>query len=283
MSYRDLTTITSPVAVSGFRATPLLPLEPSAMLYEQDFLVARGSYASAAFSDTNATYTSAYFVGDTAFRDMGDSVWQFTRQWATVPASFSEFETVAFTYPALAASVSGSSATVTAMTKSGSNIELTTTVSGVSAGDTVYLNVQFTESPFTYSRFGWYKVVSTGTNIVRVAAAFLSSASSFSSVSGTIQKGALGRSNPKTVTVTSRLGREFLYTASPSTELPAFQAFRPVAATGDDVTTLSVTTIPSVSTYQGYLASGAELVAESRVTRWRGNIYERVTRYVPAL
>lgn len=286
MSYRDLTTITSPVAVSGIRATPVVPLEPTAMLYEQDFIVARASYAAAAFSDTNATYTSAYFVGDANFRDMGDSVWQFTRQWATVPASFSEYETVAFTYPAFAGVYTGTPADITAISNSSGQASLTTTATGITTGDVVHISVQYTYSGATYAQSLWAIVTSTATNTVRVGASlfpFLGSSGSGTSVTGRIVEGAVGRTNPKTLTVTSRVAREYLYTTTPSSSLPALQAFRPITSAGDDATVLSSSTLPSVSTYQSYFVSGAELVAECRVNRWRGNIYERTTRFVPAL
>lgn len=40
---------------------------------------------------------------------------------------------------------------------------------------------------------------------------------------------------------------------------------------------------PDVTTYQGWVTAGTEIVAEdSVIRRWRGNIYERVTRYVVA-
>lgn len=283
MSYRDLLTLSSPVAISGISANHPIEDDQTSTIYSQEFIVDRASYSALSFSDTNATYASAYYIGDDGFKDIGDSIWRFTRRWANVPAGFNRYETVAFTYPAMASSLSGSSASITAISKSGSNIELTTTIAGVSSGDTVYVNVTFTQSSFTIQRNGWFKVVSTGTNIVRIAAAFFDSGSTFTSPSGTIQKGLLGRISPKTQVVTSRVAYEYLYTASPSTDLPPFQIFRPITATGEDATLLTGTTIPTASTYQAYLAAGTELNAECRVNRWNGNIYERVTRWIPPL
>lgn len=99
MAYRDLPTITSPVAVSGIRAEHPIPEDQTATIYSQDFIVERASYTALAFSDTNATYTSAYYIGDTSFEDMGDGVWKFTRSWATVPADRTEYGDAAFRYP----------------------------------------------------------------------------------------------------------------------------------------------------------------------------------------
>lgn len=46
----------------------------------------------------------------------------------------------------------------------------------------------------------------------------------------------------------------------------------------------SPSTTPSLTTYQALITAGSEIVAEpSMVERWKGNIYVRKTRYVPAL
>lgn len=51
-----------------------------------------------------------------------------------------------------------------------------------------------------------------------------------------------------------------------------------------DAPPFSAATVPSRTTYEGWVSGGTEIVAEqSIVRRWRGGIYERVTRYVKAL
>lgn len=44
-----------------------------------------------------------------------------------------------------------------------------------------------------------------------------------------------------------------------------------------------IPTIPSRTTYQGWITAGTEVVAEaSQLSRWKGNIYQRQTKYVIA-
>jgi hypothetical protein len=41
--------------------------------------------------------------------------------------------------------------------------------------------------------------------------------------------------------------------------------------------------VPSRTTYEGWIGAGTEIVVECAVRRWRGSFYERETRRVKAL
>jgi len=97
-----------------------------------------------------------------------------------------------------------------------------------------------------------------------------------------------------TKTVVSRLKHEYFLCATGQTyETPDLIPIIPAQAykflgivvdyLWDVVSLFTVATEPSRTEYEAWVAAGAEIVAEdSRVSRWLGNIYERVTRYVVA-
>lgn len=283
-AYRDLPNLTSPLATAGITSQQVMPGdEPGAMEYTQPFVVALDNYAAAAFSNTNPTYTSAYYVGDTGFKVIGDNVLAYTRRWRTVPAAWVEYESQAFTYPGKGAGWTSNSYNVNALSVSNNVASLTTTLTPVSTGDVVHVSLKYTYGGLQYSTATWAVVDNTATNTVNVRGALFSVPSgSASNVTGTIRVGYLGRSQPKTITVTARVQHEYAYSTSPDTNFPPAQQFRPVDTAGEDVTVLTTTTIPTANVYQTLVQSYALLCADSRVERWAGNIYHRRTRWVPA-
>lgn len=96
-----------------------------------------------------------------------------------------------------------------------------------------------------------------------------------------------------TKTVVSRLKHEYFLCATGQTyETPDLIPIIPAQAYEfngiatdylGDSPPFSVASDPSRTEYEAWIAAGTEIVAEdSRVSRWLGNIYERVTRYVVA-
>lgn len=81
--------------------------------------------------------------------------------------------------------------------------------------------------------------------------------------------------------VTARVQHDYFFTPDARTiARPAL--FQPVDVTNLATNSLSTTTIPSNDTYEYYCAAKQELVARVRVRRWMGDIFERLTYYVPA-
>jgi hypothetical protein len=84
------------------------------------------------------------------------------------------------------------------------------------------------------------------------------------------------------LTVLSRIGHEYVYTATPET-LPLSGVQRFISQYGWDNTVLSSSTLPTELTYSGWVVNGTEFVAEdSSITRYMGNIWDRQTRWIKA-
>jgi len=105
------------------------------------------------------------------------------------------------------------------------------------------------------------------------------------------------RLQPKTLTVPCRVLTEFIHTSDPDSIsvieaqrfvlalYPAIDATSPFGQPAvSDLTTFSVATSPSFTTYNAWIAGGIEFVAEaSKITpNWMGNIHMRETTYIKA-
>lgn len=93
---------------------------------------------------------------------------------------------------------------------------------------------------------------------------------------------ASSRVNPLYVPVTARVQHDYFFTTNAQTGVPRPALFQPVDSNNLATNTLTSSTIPSNDTYEYYCASKTELVARVRVRRWMGDIFERLTYYVPA-
>ena len=91
--------LTTAVIVGGARKSFPFEGDVSSFIVEQDYHVLIGSYAAATPGAAHATYTTAYFIRDSALENIGAGVVKFTRTWAQIPATRNEFSTFAYTFP----------------------------------------------------------------------------------------------------------------------------------------------------------------------------------------
>jgi hypothetical protein len=71
----------------------------TAKVIEQDFQIAYGSFSALALNTAHATVTTAYLVEETPLSDLGGGIVQWTRRYATKPATRSEYETFSYRFP----------------------------------------------------------------------------------------------------------------------------------------------------------------------------------------
>lgn len=243
-------------------------------------------------SDGTGTITppTAYLVRQSALRDIDAGCVRYERIFANVPSQWSEPESFAYTFPAVAAASVGTSQSVSAIVASGSNFVLTVGGDpGLISGDSCYISLRFTRGGgvYQYSAFTKATASSTGATatIAGVLAAFGSGA--FSSVSGTIVKGSKARTVSQLIVVGSRVVSDYALStiATLDTNLPLSQPFTPVIASSGTVTdTITTsTTSPTAAEYATLVVNGSEIVAEPPVRRrYMGNIFVRTTRLIPA-
>lgn len=266
---------------------PLGSAEPTAILVRAPFEVFRPSYSRPA-ANSAFTYSgqTVYFANDENFSDRGASLMRFDRVWVSVPASWNEPLAYPYSYPAVAASGIGTSYSISAITASGSNYVLSTSATGISAGDLVYVQVSYTRSSLKYTTSFFSTAVAATSSISVTVSGLMPGSGVFASVSGTVRKGYQGRSVQRVITSAGRVLRDYALSSQSAlaTDLPLFQPFGPTDSSGNIVTSLTSSTVPSASAYGTLVASGGELVVECTYARYfNSNVYERATTLVPAL
>jgi len=71
----------------------------NSFVLEQDYQVLITSYAPLGLDTAHGTYTDAYLVRESALENLGAGVVKFTRYYAQIPASRSDYETFNFKFP----------------------------------------------------------------------------------------------------------------------------------------------------------------------------------------
>lgn len=269
--------------------------EPSALLISARYWQTRADYARPAVNST-LTYdngagadVTAYFIDDTEFQDLGGGMQEWTRTWATIPATWQEpGGTFAFTFPAYTAGVAfGSVFGATGAIANGNYYTINTNATSVSVGDSVLFDLTYLRNAqnihVTFVTDAKYANSGTNVGIAKV----LPGVGTFSSVSGTVREWSTGRTLPETIEVDSFVIHEYALADETTVDvlLPQVDRFSPVNSSGYAVDTLSsgAATYPNSTTYASMVAAGSLIVARrSDRTKYAGNIWERTTLVVAA-
>ena len=73
--------------------------DSSHIIVSQEHVVTHSSYSPLALNSPHPVFTSCVYVGDTNFGEKLGGLKSFTRQWASIPASYSEPTSVSYTMP----------------------------------------------------------------------------------------------------------------------------------------------------------------------------------------
>lgn len=272
---------------------PLGPLEPTALEIRAPYQQYRTSYTRPT-ADTPLTYgaRTAYFIDDVDFQDLRGGLCTWTRIWRTVPAQWVDDGQYAFTYPAYtSAGAIGNSFPVTAISANISvapiQYTLTTTATGLSAGSSVFLDLNFRTGTANNHVSGITGLVaaSSGASIT-VTDIILYSAFGYTSVTGTVRSASAFRTEPLTLRADCQIVHDYALSniGNIANTLPTVEAWLPIeASTGAATTSLSNTTIPTNTLYQSMIDAGTTIIPEpSTRQRYAGNIYERSTILIAA-
>lgn len=267
---------------------PLGPAEPTHIAIKARFKQFRADYARPA-ANTTLTYgaLTAYFIDDVEFSDDRGGLCSWTRLWATIPASWSEPEDYAYTFPAFTGSNTyGTTYAVSSLnTSTGTVIVTNATSTGIAAGDAVYVQVSYTRNSTKITQTWNTLAVATTNNSQTTINGVLLGSGTISAVSGFVAKSVPARAGTLSAVAAGRLAYDYALTSisSLNTDLPLTQPFGAVDSAGIQTTTLSASTTPTSTIYAGYVTSGAEIVVECTRSRYLGNIFCRQTRLVPAM
>lgn len=232
------------------------------------------------------TPSAAYLVEQSTLTDADADQYTYERLFATVPASWSDYDkSFAHEFPAFAATSFGVfTVSFTTITWNGTSHTINT--GGFSAGDRVYVNVKYTFNNTVVQQTFMTLVISAPSgSTTAIAGISVVGPGTFSSVSGTISLATIGRLAPKNIAADGREQCDYALVSSATlaASLPLVQPFTPVDSTGAETDTLSLTTVPTAAAYAALVAAGTEIVVACTRSRYLGNIFVRKTQLVPAL
>lgn len=248
----------------------------------------RLDYVAPPLSTLHPSREGFYFVGDLNHQteDIGD-VLTWSRRWATIPASRRvPAGSYPFRFPGLPAGSVGSSQAVTGMTFTAPAV-LTVATHGFSAGASLFVTLNYTASgSSTFIQFFTLASAVT-TNTITINRYFFGSGYAF--VSGTVSAGVPTR-GPKTLKTSAV--EVFDYALPGVTagitepeDFTPLDEFAPISVSGSvvsDTDTLDTDTVPTAAEYLTLLANRRQIIAESSVSKYLGEILERRTVYILA-
>jgi hypothetical protein len=273
----------------------VIPAQNDKVLFRQPFMQLAASYSPLPL---NTAYTAAgsygvptgatyYLVGEENFADQSGGMLQWERVYAKVPNSWSDGEEFAYTFPAYLNTVSpGSDFAITSISESGTYYTISSGMS-FSAGDSVFVSVSFVRDSVSYY-VGQYTKAAGGTSGTNVLVpAIFPGTGSFGSVAGNMTTEVPYRSTEQSLLITSQLVHDYALTSVTAidSKLPIISEFQPIDSTGAALqfNRLNTATKPTGDQYAAMVKNQVLIVgASSTRSRFYGNIFERVTRYIPA-
>lgn len=226
-----------------------------------------------------------YLVHESDPQDLGGGIVQWTRTYSAIPDSRIEHESYAHTFPGLETGSLGPLRYITGTpTNAASVTTITTTVShGISVGDQVIIRYTNVMPDGTQLGRQIFRTALTGTTGATLKVSIVIDGSALYWL--TAQKADIGRDAFSEET-TSWLNYDYFLpgiTAGISTfqDIPIINS--PIIVDGDGARTdtYTATTAPTKTEYLTDVKNKTPHIAhDSVLRRWKGNIYERVTRYI---
>lgn len=229
----------------------------------------------------------AYFVGDTAHSPIGGGMLSFTRTFANIPKSITLPSGSSFvTFPGMSRSVtpsSGKAVSNITMTLGELGVTVTTEAEhGLVVGNQVYLSAALTidSDPFVHQIAGQYIVIEAPTTTTfRIDIGQYWDNQVTINATDTVLRQVDFKRQPTSINVSTQTHYEYILpgvtpgiSSILNIELP--KTFGAISTdTGDPVETLEqFSTIPTIGQYIDMIQEGRNIVIESSLSRWAGNI-----------
>lgn len=243
--------------------------------------------------------TAAYFVGDYDHTIDDGEMMIFRRVFARIPVTRSDIvtEPLSYTFPGVTSGNLSNAIqrAISSISYSASTERLTintdtgTPFTGLSSGDTVFVELQTSStSGATTTNFNYnsYRVANNaGTSQIQVP---------HPPITGTLSSGKVyilrEQASPMHATVAGTFTKYQYFLpgvstgiVAPSDVLPS-TLFQPYSTfTGESVIVLSDTTQPTAAAYKTLVAANSELIIDSRVTKFMGNIILKSDKSIIAI
>jgi hypothetical protein len=246
--------------------------------------------------------SSAYFVGDTGHSSIGGGMLQFTRTFANIPQTTTTASGSAFvTFPGIGRATGGAltfaDMSSISMTSGTRGITITTSsVHGLSVDDFTILTMDYTEGsdPFIHSVSGTFRVIAVpSTTELRVDVGhYWPSQVTLTLGSGRVYQDSLSSRPPINKNVSTLTRYDYMLpgvTSSISNVLdiivqPAFVATNQFTGEITDSVGFGAgnspypATLPNDSEYVNMIIEGQNIVIESSLAEWAGNILVMTTK-----
>lgn len=82
----------------------------TAFIEEQKYIILKANFARLALSTAHPSIATAFLVGESDLQNVGAGLVEWTRRYATVPATRSEYESFLYTYPEIVNATGGDGA-----------------------------------------------------------------------------------------------------------------------------------------------------------------------------
>ncbi len=259
-------------------------------LIEEDCQQLLGDFVPLALDTVHPDRPGFYLVADGLNPQMvGGTVRQWTRTWAKIPQQRIEGSSIGWSIPGLARGGTNPIINIAALSAPADFlITITTeTAHGLLVSDRVYFYYQATVSIYKPEGFWACEIISIpSVNTIKVRA---TGAGAFFDNAIAIQKAAPCREPRNTAVNCDIVYDYFLPGVTPDVpdkdSIPLLNPpeVRDVLEALIDPPIYSSISNPTNTDYLMQIAAGSKIVAEqSTLTRWQGNIYERITRKVTA-
>lgn len=280
--------ITRPFSGEGDNESRVVEVEyiQSAAKFRPNYLDRTLHYNIDLHSEVSEDFPAAYLVEESALEPIGSTLVKFTRTYAEIPQRRYAFESYAWRRPGASGGTYGARKSISNGTQTGQTTVFTSTAHGYSTGDIIVIQLYAifvgTGASVTLALKGIATVLTPDTFSLPV---FLDEGD-YSGVTWQWAVKAGMQREPETIEVASWLEIDYWLpgvTANCDTfhDIPIIPRDVIIDSSGGEVDTLSDTTVPTQSAYLISIGAKTPRVAvASVIRRYRGNIYERATRYV---
>ena len=261
----------------------------SGITVSQSGILPFGGTGTLPLSSQHQTLIGFYLVEEKNWEKERGGVYKFTRVYSQIPRTREEWQSYSWQVPGIGSTSSAFPyVTVSTMVNSGTITTITASAAhGLSTGDFVEVQFNVVDSAGSqYTRHRLLVATVTSSTVFTVPAIVDISLP----ITGTMQcrKAEPGR-DPETQVVNCRVVYDYFLPGvsakiSTPSDIPNTDPLYIQDNTGRKTNTATGNTSPTATQYKALIAAGTQIQVErSTVNRWRGNIWERVTRFIRAV
>lgn len=262
--------------------------EINTIIMEVDYQQRSNNFSALPLGNVHPTLNTMYLIHETPRQPVGGDVVQWTRFYAKIPETRSEYESYGLKVAGLAGneaivirSITGNAANANA-----NFVNLTAVGHGFNVNDGItieYHCIQSGNPTLSFTR----QVFRTVTANINANAFNVKAISDFNTVVFHAAWNHGTRRQPRTEKVNSRVQFDYYLPGvtvgvnSPS-DITILAPTKILDSTNNEVDTYSDTTSPNQANYLANIVNTEVVVEESTLHTWKGPIYERQTRYAKA-